>query len=207
MVNNGESSPNIFNSIIWGNSATTEGNQIYNVNSNLSMYYTCYSNGAGDVIISGGTVTADANCITTAPLFVNAAGGDYRINGISPCKNTGSNGYNASAYDVRRQIRIQNTTIDMGAYEWTSGIDPNNVITWTGAVSANWNTAGNWDPAIIPSSSDEVIIPDVPASDPVVNESPVTPAMCGRLIINPGAVLKIATGKAIIVTGTFTSNE
>ena len=95
----------------------------------------------------------------------------------------------------------------MGAYEWTSGIDPNNVITWTGAVSSNWSTAGNWSPAIIPSSSDEVIIPNVPTSDPVVNESPASPAMCGVLIIHAGAVLNIAAGKAIIVSGTFTSNE
>jgi parallel beta-helix repeat protein len=207
MVNNYESSPNIYNSIIWGNTATTNGNQIYNDNSAAKMYYTCYSNGTGDVFISSGTVTADANCITSAPMFVNAAGGDYRINGISPCKNTGSNGYSASAYDLRGQIRIQDTTIDMGAYEWTSGIDPTNVITWTGAVSSNWSTAGNWNPAIIPSSSDEVIIPDVLTSDPVVNESPASPAMCGVLIINTGAVLNIAAGKKIIVTGTFTSNE
>jgi hypothetical protein len=31
--------------------------------------------------------------------------------------------------------------------------------------------------------------------------------MCGVLIVNAGAVLKIAAGKAIIVTGTFISNE
>ena len=207
MVNNYLSSPNIYNSIIWGNTADTNGNQIYNDNSDAKMYNTCYSNGTGDVFIESGTVTADAYCITTAPLFVNAAGGDYRINGISPCKNAGQNGFGALAYDLRGQIRIQNSIIDMGAYEWTSGIDPNNVMTWTGAVSSNWSTAGNWSPAIIPSSADEVIIPDVPASDPVVNESPASPAMCGVLIINTGAVLNIAAGKAIIVSGTFTSNE
>lgn len=206
MVNNFGSSPTIFNSIIWGNTATTNGNQIYNINSNVSMFNSCYSNGTGDVYISGGTINV-TNCITAAPLFVNTIGGDYRISGISPCKNAGQNGYGASAYDLRGQIRIQNTTIDMGAYEWTSGIDPNNVITWTGAVSSNWSTAGNWNPAIIPSSADEVIIPDVPASDPVVNESPSSPAICGVLIINAGAVLKISAGKAIIVSGTFTSNE
>jgi parallel beta-helix repeat protein len=204
MVNNYESSPNIYNSIIWGNTAAFSGNQIYNLNSAEWLYFTCYANGTGDVFNASSTFTADANCITTAPLFVNAAGDDYRIDGNSPCVNTGYNGFNGETFDVRRQVRIQNATIDMGAYEWTSGIDPYNVITWTGAVSSDWNTGGNWNPAIIPTGSDEVIIPNVQTHFPVVNESPSLPAMCNDLTINAGAVLTIAQGKSIIVNGTIT---
>jgi hypothetical protein len=70
-------------------------------------------------------------------LFLNASSGDFRIGPLSPCKNTGNNAYNSESYDIRGQSRIQQTTIDMGAYEFTSGIDLSApVLTSTTAASA-----------------------------------------------------------------------
>jgi hypothetical protein len=31
-------------------------------------------------------------------------------------------------------------------------------LTWTGSVNSDWNTAGNWSPAQVPTSSDTVTI-------------------------------------------------
>jgi len=42
-------------------------------------------------------------------------------------------------------------TTCQGSINWT--------ITWTGAVSTDWNTAGNWNPNGIPGQSDDVCIP------------------------------------------------
>jgi hypothetical protein len=64
------------------------------------------------------------NNITLNPAFVWPASEDYRILGISPCINTGNNSYNALATDIRGNARIQDTNIDMGAYEFSSGSDP-----------------------------------------------------------------------------------
>jgi parallel beta-helix repeat protein len=107
----------LYNCIIWGNSATGSGNQIYGSSVPVSS---CYENGTNDI---AGAVYSE-NSITTDPLFVNASGSDYRLFGISPCVNTGGNIYNTENYDLRGQARIQNTTIDMGCYEWTNGLDP-----------------------------------------------------------------------------------
>ena len=74
-------------------------------------------------------------------------------------------------------------------------------ITWTGSLSTDWNTAGNWSSNVVPTDSDNVIVPDV-TNDPIVNEDPGTPAVCYGLTIETGAVLTIAAGKALIVNGT-----
>ena len=47
---------------------------------------------------------------------------------------------------------------------------------WTGAVSSNWNTAGNWGPGCtgaggIPGSADTVDIPSGPPNDPSISGS------------------------------------
>ncbi len=111
------------NSIIWDNNAATSGKQIQIDAGTILLNYSCYSNSAGDVVNSG-TFIPDANSITTNPLIVDATNNDFRLYGNSPCVNTGNNSYNSEAKDLRGQARIQNVTIDMGAYEWTDGTDP-----------------------------------------------------------------------------------
>jgi hypothetical protein len=76
---------------------------------------------------------------------------------------------------------------------------------WTGAASADWNTAGNWNPAHIPTATDDAIIPHV-TNDPVINLAPAFPAVCKDLTIQADAVVTIAPGKALAVNGTLTNN-
>ncbi len=106
------------NSIVWGNTAGT-GADIYVGNGTTTVNYSCYE----EVYNKNSTFTPDANSITESPLFIDAENEDYRIYGISPCVNTGNNSDNTETTDVRGKARIQNSTIDMGAYEWTDGID------------------------------------------------------------------------------------
>lgn len=40
---------------------------------------------------------------------------------------------------------------------------------WTGALGSDWNTAGNWDPASVPTSSDNVIVPAGPPNYPTLS--------------------------------------
>lgn len=123
--NNAASTLNLNNCITWGNTATTSGNELSLVSTGTStLNYSCYKNETNDVEVLNGTFTATNNNTTSNPAFVDMASGDFRIRGYSPCKDNGLNGYNALATDIRGQDRIQNTTIDMGAFEWTEGIDP-----------------------------------------------------------------------------------
>ena len=124
MYNYSSSSLTLNNCIIWGNTATNDGNQFYVDGGTTTLNYSCYANGTGDVTISSGTFMATNNNLTMDPNFIDVAGGDLRIHGNSPCVDAGNNGYNSEAYDIRGEARIQDGTIDMGAYEWTSGTDP-----------------------------------------------------------------------------------
>jgi len=110
------------NCIVWDNSAGYKGHQLFNYGT-IMLNYSCYANMTEDTY-NEGTFTPDTYCLTTDPLFVNAANNDYRIEENSACKDAGNAGYNTEVYDIRGQARIQDGTIDMGAYEWTLGIDP-----------------------------------------------------------------------------------
>jgi len=81
-----------------------------------------------------------------------------------------------------------------------------NALTWTGAVSADWNVTGNWNHAIEPDSDVSVIIPSGPSQQPVIIQSASLPALCNNLTINPGAVLTIEAGKALTVSGSLINN-
>jgi hypothetical protein len=212
IVHSGPGNTVLNNCIIWGNTATAStnpGNQFFIDQGTVTLNYTCYSDTIGDVYLSnGGTLIAGNNNITVSPMFLYAANGDFRIFGDSPCVNTGSNGFNTESIDVRGETRIQGGMIDRGAYEWTSGVDPAlHLFTWTGVISTDWNTPGNWTSNAVPGPSDDVYIPDVP-NDPVVNQSLSAPAACHHLTVNKTAVFTIQQDKALVVYGVFTiSND
>jgi hypothetical protein len=92
-----------------------------------------------------------------------------------------------------------------GGYPNLEGLTEPLVIAWTGTTSANWNTSTNWSTGSVPTNSDHVTIPDV-ANDPIANEALGTPAVCNNLTIQSGAVLTIASGKALTVSGTLTNS-
>ncbi len=60
--------------------------------------------------------------ITNAPLFVDAANGDFRLQSNSPCINWGNNAFVTNATDLAGNSRIVEGTVDMGAYEYQGTI-------------------------------------------------------------------------------------
>ncbi|MCF6212542.1 MAG: T9SS type A sorting domain-containing protein [Flavobacteriaceae bacterium] len=74
-------------------------------------------------------------------------------------------------------------------------------ITFTGFSTGNWGASGNWTPAQVPTSSDDVTIPN----GKVVNLNSVDAAALS-LNINAGGTLNLAGGKALTVTNTLTNN-
>lgn len=67
--------------------------------------------------------------------------------------------------------------------------------TWTGAVSTDWNTAGNWNLGAVPTGTDSVTIPAGPANQPVVNADVST----GPLVVN--GTITLASGFSITANG------
>jgi len=87
--------------------------------------YTCYANATNDLFVHpDATFDAFTFCSDSDPMFTDPANNDFTLFANSPCINSGNNDDNAVRTDIRGQGRIQNETIDMGAYEWTLGTDP-----------------------------------------------------------------------------------
>ncbi len=60
--------------------------------------------------------------MTNDPQFVDYAGGDFRISGMSPCVDAGTNiAWMAGERDLDENARIYHLTVDMGAYENRDG--------------------------------------------------------------------------------------
>jgi hypothetical protein len=77
---------------------------------------------------------------------------------------------------------------------WT-GYSP--TPTWTGATSTDWNTASNWNPATVPTSNDNVIIP----SSGITNFPVAT-----SLTIASGSTMTLNSNARLTVNGTLTNN-
>ena len=75
-------------------------------------------------------------------------------------------------------------------------------VTWTGASSADWSTAGNWDTGALPTEFDYVTIPTGTGNNPTI--SATTAAVANNITTND--VLTIASGGSLIVGGTSTGN-
>ncbi|MEI7596358.1 MAG: hypothetical protein WCK02_11470 [Bacteroidota bacterium] len=77
---------------------------------------------------------------------------------------------------------------------------------WTGAVSTNWTTAGNWSDGV-PTSTISAVIADV-TNDPIIGATTI--AECNNLTINSGAILTIgnidASGGTFSINGNLTNN-
>jgi hypothetical protein len=122
-IANRYSSPTIRNSIIWGNTATGGGHNIYPPGGVIT-----YS------IVQGGWTGTGSNNLAANPQFVapqpaSAApttAGDYRLTVNSPAINTGNDSDYTSAITIDPDgvDRIKGSHIDMGAYEEPGGVTP-----------------------------------------------------------------------------------
>jgi len=93
---------------------------------------------------------------------------------------------------------------------WAAG-NLSSQTTWTGDVSANWHTAGNWS-AGVPGTNDDAIIPNV-TNDPVISAAgavakSVVVQSDGLLTINTSGTLAIngSTAKGFLNQGTVQNN-
>lgn len=65
--------------------------------------------------VSGGNITND-------PAFVDSTNGDFRLQPISRCINSGANVFVFGATDLNGNPRIRGGTVDMGAFEFQSDV-------------------------------------------------------------------------------------
>ena len=102
-----------------------------------------------------------------------------------------------------------NNVSDPYCYTYSSNVTITTIlceVLWTGATSTNWNIAGNWSPAFVPTSVDNVTIPNV-TNKPIVSGS----VNAKNITINSNSSLTLAANSTlntygnIVNNGTFTS--
>jgi sugar lactone lactonase YvrE len=102
------------NCIVYFNSDPSDGG---NYDSYSTLNYCCTTplpaNGVGN--------------ITSAPLFVNYAGGNLHLRSNSPCINAANNAYVVGSTDLDGNPRIVGGTVDIGAYEYQT---PTSIISY-----------------------------------------------------------------------------
>jgi hypothetical protein len=130
---------------------------------------------------------------TGAPTFVGLMDGNqFYIDGTHPAETPyGMAPAYAGFYDN-----------DLLTFDASCPIIPTD-YTWTGAVSTDWFTAGNWDSGMVPTMTDNVIIPDV-ANDPMLMMGMIGYAQ--NVTIATGATLTIAYTDAFEASGVVTND-
>jgi hypothetical protein len=110
-VGGGASGGTLYNCIVHYNTASAGANY------DSTSITTYLSNCCTTPLPPGGT-----DNITNAPLFVDYAKGNLRLQSISPCINAGNNAYVATTTDLDGRPRIVGGTVDLGAYEFQPGV-------------------------------------------------------------------------------------
>ncbi|MEM6263964.1 MAG: choice-of-anchor Q domain-containing protein [Bacteroidota bacterium] len=119
-ISNGTSSPRLANCILWKNRVGTDqesyGAQIAESSGSQSLITYSLVNGIDTLSNKPALWT---NNIASDPLFVDAAGGDLRLQVASPAIDAGINGSIPAGIstDLAGNARIQGMSVDMGAFE------------------------------------------------------------------------------------------
>ncbi|MGB4959087.1 MAG: hypothetical protein WBO36_06390, partial [Saprospiraceae bacterium] len=88
-----------------------------------------------------------------------------------------------------------------GSNQYSAGLPyisaSTDLVSWTGAISTDWFTSGNWSPNTVPTSSLSVLIPSAPANQPIINASG---SVCFGLFIDAGATLTMSNTNPYTLT-------
>jgi hypothetical protein len=144
------------NCTLTSNSASDYGGGAYESTlNNCIVYFNTATNGAnyyqdqynGGVLTYSCTTPMPTNGvgnITNAPLFVDYAGGNLRLQSNSPCINSGKNAYVVGSTDLDGNPRIVGGTVDIGAYEYQA---PTSIISYAWLQQYGLPTDGSADRA------------------------------------------------------------
>jgi hypothetical protein len=142
---------------------------------------------AGTVLVYGSTTAG------TAPQTMTATASPVLLTGLLP-----NTTYNISIYSICGPNYFSASSA--GLYFLTPPV-PNTTATWTGAVSRDWTTAGNWNPATVPTPTTDVTIGPATRA-PLLSGS----VRVGRLTLDSGAALEQAAGSTLALNGDWLNN-
>ena len=78
-------------------------------------------------------------------------------------------------------------------------------LSWTGTISSDWFNGDNWASGLVPTASDNVVIPASAPNQPLINQ---TGAICAGITIDSGATLSMSNSTAytLSVSGDWVNN-
>jgi len=166
------------------------------------------TNVARAIVVSGSTVYIGGTFNGT-----NAINGNLTRNYIAAIDSTTgtATSWNPNANGTVNAIAVSGSTVYIGGnYTMISSerrpslaaVSGASTYNWTGAVSNDYNTAGNWNPSGVPAATDNVTIPSGTTNPPNLNNTTFT---VSEFIQNAGQTLSLGTGN-MNVTGSFTNN-
>ncbi|HST62981.1 MAG TPA: Ig-like domain-containing protein [Longimicrobium sp.] len=182
--------------------------------------------GAASVIVDPASATLlDDSTLQLSAVVVNAEGDTIEATvdwaTSNPARATVSATGLVTAVDTGT-VQIHATYEGLGGFSTLTialaGPPATGTLTWTGAVSTDWGTAGNWSRNAVPSAVDSVVVPAGPANMPVL----AVADSVGRVEVQAGAALTLGadltvstdvvadgsiTGSAfsVVMTGTGTA--
>lgn len=151
----------------------------------LPTNFTVY---AANTAFGSGDITGTGNYV----VYNGAAGGSVSVTGL-----TGGTAYTFIVYDYNNEgaSAIYNTTIAAANSDAATTLG---TATWNGTTS-NWNTAANWTPTSIPSSSQGVIIPSGESAYPDIT----TTEIVDNMTIASEAFINISSTGNLTVTNSI----
>ncbi|RYD52364.1 MAG: T9SS type A sorting domain-containing protein [Sphingobacteriales bacterium] len=154
------------------------------------------------------------NLSNTSPLFVDSANGDYRLSAVSPAINAGSNSAVPASLttDLDGTVRIQQSTVDMGAYEAPASglVGPATICSGAQAIFNGYPAGGLFsatNPAVITISQTGLVTGISAGTDTItyvsgtttlrqvitVLQSPVIASISGNAVpVCPGTTLALS---------------
>ena len=96
--------------------------------------------------------------------------------------------------------KLRAATFGRGLWEsdlWTSPVP----VSWTGSVSTDWNTGGNWSGGFVPTYAYDVVIPNTAGTWPVKSGDLVIGRDCNNLLMSSGHTELTVTGDLTISSG------
>jgi hypothetical protein len=151
--------------------------------------------GAASVIVDPASATVlDDSTIQLSAVVVNAQGDTLNATvdwaTSNPARATVSATGLVTAVDTGT-VQIHATYEGIGGYSvitvTLAGPPATGTFTWTGAVSTDWNTAGNWSGNAVPQAADSAVVPAGPANMPVLAAA----GSVGRVEVQSGATLTL----------------
>jgi hypothetical protein len=174
----------IRNSIVWGSSSNSvyfDYNYIANnlINCAVQKAYTTIEELNIPTVFPTSFKLNALNLAVDGPNFIDPLNNNYSIDFVSPCRDAGTSSGSPvpPSTDFLTNNRIG--AYDIGAYEVQYSL-------WkTTAATTAWETASNWVYDILPSVSNNAVVPANAANFPVISASDVT---LSNLIIQSGTV-------------------